>query len=206
MLALLHRVPHEKLKFNPPLESICCAAAPLPKEIVPKLQVLWPTTLMRQGWGMTETATAVTYTPARSPHGFSHTCGPILPNAEVVIVDTEKLTSIAPGKGQGELWVRGPSITLGYINNPKETKEMFNIGGEGWMRSGDEAEFEPGNVCVDGALKDAWCLCIRDRLKELIKVFPLRHGINKRYLEIKLRQRNWRMYFLRIHVLQIKLL
>jgi acyl-CoA synthetase (AMP-forming)/AMP-acid ligase II len=170
MLALLHRVPPEKLRFNPPLESICCAAAPLPKEIVPKLQAIWPTTLMRQGWGMTETATAIAYTPVRSPNGFSHTCGPILPNAEAVIVDSDKLTSVAPGKGQGELWVRGPSITKGYIDNPKETQEMFNIGGQGWMRSGDEAEFEHGNVTVDGVVKDAWCLCIRDRLKELIKV------------------------------------
>ena len=170
MLALLHRVPHEKLKFNPPLESVCCAAAPLPKEIVPKLQAIWPSTLMRQGWGMTETATAVAYTPTRSPNGFSHTCGPIMPNSEAVIIDSEKLTSVAPGEGQGELWVRGPSITLGYIDNLKETKEMFNIGGQGWMRSGDEAEFEHGKVDVNGTLKDAWCLCIRDRLKELIKV------------------------------------
>lgn len=119
---------------------------------------------------MTETATAVTFTPAGSPDGFSHTCGPVIPNAEAVIVDTEKNVSIAPGKGQGELWVRAPSITLGYIDNPKETEGMFNIGGQGWMRSGDEAEFEPGKVSVDGVVKEAWCLCIRDRLKELIKV------------------------------------
>jgi long-subunit acyl-CoA synthetase (AMP-forming) len=171
MQALLHRVPHEKLIFDRPLESVCCAAAPLPKEIVPKLQKLWPGTLMRQGWGMTETATAVAYTPARSPKEYSHTCGPILPNAEAVIIDSEKLTSIAPGEGQGELLVRGPSITLGYIDNPKETSEMFNVGGQGWMRSGDEAEFERGKVRVDGVVTETWNLCIRDRLKELIKVY-----------------------------------
>jgi 4-coumarate--CoA ligase len=174
LLALLHRVPHDKLVFNPPLDSVCCAAAPLPRDLVPKLQKLWPTTLMRQGWGMTETATAVTYTPARSPFGFSHTCGPLLPNAEAVIMDTEKLVSIAPGEGQGELWVRAPSVTLGYIGNPKETKGMFNISGQGWMRSGDEAEFERGNVNVHGKSVETWLLCIRDRLKELIKVFSLK--------------------------------
>jgi acyl-CoA synthetase (AMP-forming)/AMP-acid ligase II len=170
LLALLHRVPHEKLKFNPPLDSVCCAAAPLPMEIVPKLQNIWPTTLMRQGWGMTETSTAVTFTPARSPPGGSHTCGPVLPGAQAVIVDMEKMTSVAPGEGQGELWVRAPSITLGYIDNPKETNEMFNIGGKGWMRSGDEAEFEKAKVGVHGHVVEAWNLCIRDRLKELIKV------------------------------------
>lgn len=172
MQALLHRIPPENMNFTPPLRSICCAAAPLPKEIVPQLQKLWPTCLMRQGWGMTETATAVAFTPQGSPHGFSHTCGPILPNAEAVIVDPERGKSIAPGNGQGELWVRAPSITLGYISNPKETQEMFNIGGQGWMRSGDEAEFEMGKVLVDGVVKEEWLLCIRDRLKELIKVLP----------------------------------
>jgi long-subunit acyl-CoA synthetase (AMP-forming) len=118
---------------------------------------------------MTETATAVTMTPNGSPKSYSHTCGPIVPNAECVIIDTERLTSIAPGQGQGELWVRSPSVTLGYIDNPSETDGMFNLGGEGWMRSGDEAEFEKGQVAVNGTDQEAWLLCIRDRLKELIK-------------------------------------
>jgi acyl-CoA synthetase (AMP-forming)/AMP-acid ligase II len=122
---------------------------------------------------MTETATAVTFTPARSPPGGSHTCGPVLPGAQAIIVDTEKMTSVAPGEGQGELWVRAPSIALGYIGNPKETNGMFNIGGQGWMRSGDEAEFEKAQIAVHGHVVEAWNLCIRDRLKELIKVLPL---------------------------------
>jgi 4-coumarate--CoA ligase len=169
LLALYHRVPHSKLQFNPPLDSICCAAAPLPKDLVPHLQKIWPSTLLRQGWGMTETATGITITPSGSPKGFSHSCGPVVPNAECVIVDTETLTSIAPGQGQGELWVRSPSVTLGYIDNPSETDGMFNIGGEGWMRSGDEVEFERGTVAANGTIQEAWLLCIRDRLKELIK-------------------------------------
>jgi hypothetical protein len=49
---------------------------------------------------------------------------------------------------------------------------MFNIGGKGWMRSGDEAEFEMVKIGVHGHVVVAWNLCIRDRLKELIKVFP----------------------------------
>jgi 4-coumarate--CoA ligase len=120
---------------------------------------------------MTETATAVTCTPEGAPvTGYSHTCGPVLPNAEIVLVNTETLKSVSPGSGQGELWVRAPSVTLGYIDNPKETAEMFNIGGMGWMRTGDEAEVELGKTNVEGKIQDVWLLCIRDRLKELIKV------------------------------------
>lgn len=170
LLALLHQASPEKLQFDPPLDSVCCGAAPFPKDLVPKLQKIWPKTLIRQGWGMTETVAAVTYTPAQSPKGFSHTCGPVFPNAEVVLVDTEQLTSIAPGQGRGEIWVRASNVTLGYIDNPKETNDMFNIGGQGWMRSGDEGEFERGKVTVNGQIQETWLLCIRDRLKELIKV------------------------------------
>jgi 4-coumarate--CoA ligase len=176
LLALYHRVPHEKLNFNPPLQSICCAAAPLPKDVIPALNRLWPETLIRQGWGMTETATGVTMTSPGSPEGYNHTCGAVLPNAEIVVVDADAKKSIAPGKGQGELWVRAPSITLGYIDNQKETEEMFNIGGQRWMRSGDAAEFERGKVNVYGDIKETWLLCIRDRLKELIKVWVLLVG------------------------------
>jgi acyl-CoA synthetase (AMP-forming)/AMP-acid ligase II len=156
--------------FNPPLESICCAAAPLPKDVIPAIQKIWPGALLRQGWGMTETATGVTLTSPGSPNGWNHTCGAVVPNAEAIIVDPEKKISIAPGKGEGELWVRAPSVTLGYIDNAKETEEMFDIGGQRWMRSGDAAEFERGKVNVYGEVKETWVLCIRDRLKELIKV------------------------------------
>jgi long-subunit acyl-CoA synthetase (AMP-forming) len=65
--------------------------------------------------------------------GFSHTCGPVFPNAEVVLVDTEQLTSIAPGQRLGEIWVRASNVTMGYIDNPKETNDMINISGQGWM-------------------------------------------------------------------------
>ena len=125
---------------------------------------------------MTETAVAITLTPVPSPHGMNHTCGPLLANCEAVIVDMDNLKSVAPGKGQGELWVRSPSITLGYISNPKETNEMFNIAGQGWMRTGDEAEFEKGKVSIEGKIRDEWLLCIRDRLKELIKVLSRMKG------------------------------
>jgi hypothetical protein len=155
---------------------------------------------------MTETCVGVTLTPAGSPNGYSHTCGPVFPNAECLIVDTETLRSIAPGEGQGELWVRAASITMGYIDNAKETNEMFNIGGQGWMRSGDEAEFERGMVKVDGKITETWLLCIRDRLKELIKVYPLLKLVNGRFQGIRLPLRNWRMFLLHIRVLQINVL
>ena len=34
----------------------------------------------------------------------------------------------------GELWAKGPTISAGYWNNEKATKETFS---DGWLRTGD---------------------------------------------------------------------
>src|SRR5690606_8232637 len=57
----------------------------------------------------------------------------------------------------GELWVKGPQVMKGYLNNPKATAET--IVQDGWLRTGDVATFDE-----DGYL------FILDRVKELIKV------------------------------------
>jgi acyl-CoA synthetase (AMP-forming)/AMP-acid ligase II len=69
-----------------------------------------------------------------------------------------------PGE-EGELWVRGPQVMKGYLNNPDATAETLTEGG--WLRTGDLAVID-----ADGFM------FIRDRLKELIKFkgFPGRPG------------------------------
>lgn len=60
----------------------------------------------------------------------------------------------------GELWIRSPSVVLGYLNNEKATKETFT---DGWMRTGDEAIIRKSPKGVEHVY-------IVDRIKELIKV------------------------------------
>ncbi len=56
-----------------------------------------------------------------------------LPNLKVRIVDVETFADVVPGQ-EGEIWLKGPAITPGYLNKPEETAKAFE---EGWFRSGD---------------------------------------------------------------------
>ncbi|MCF8143863.1 MAG: acyl--CoA ligase [Deltaproteobacteria bacterium] len=64
-----------------------------------------------------------------------------LPGLEVRIVDIETFKDVVPGH-EGEIWLRGPGVTPGYWNKPKETAQAFE---KGWFRTGDL-----GKVDADG--------------------------------------------------------
>lgn len=106
-----------------------------------------------QGYGMTELSPVSHVSPKdKAKPGSS---GVALPNTECRIVNPDTLEDVVPGT-DGELWVRGPQVMAGYLNNPKATTETIVDGG--WLRTGDIAHFdEEGYVYFT------------DRLKELIK-------------------------------------
>ena len=106
-----------------------------------------------QAYGMTEMSPISHIAPAGSDRGGS--VGVAAPNTECRIVDPETMQDQGP-EGEGELWIRGPQVMKGYLNNPDATAET--IVEDGWLRTGDL-----GAIDGDGFL---W---IRDRLKELIK-------------------------------------
>ena len=107
-----------------------------------------------QGYGMTEMSPASHVT--LKDQGVPGHVGPALPSTECRIVDPETGADLGEGE-EGELWVRGPQVMLGYLNNADATAAVLDAGG--WLRTGDIAAVEPG-----GQLR------IADRLKELIKV------------------------------------
>jgi long-chain acyl-CoA synthetase len=57
---------------------------------------------------------------------------------------------------QGEVLLRGPSITSGYLNRPEETASLFDE--NGWLKTGDIGQFDTRG-----------CLKIIDRVKNLVK-------------------------------------
>lgn len=65
--------------------------------------------------------------------------GKLCPNMEAKFVDEEG-NEVPPGK-DGELWMRGPNIFKGYLNNDAATKN--SITADGWFKSGDVGHVSP---------------------------------------------------------------
>ncbi len=106
-----------------------------------------------QGYGLTETSPVTHATPMG---GFkAGSIGVLLPNTECRIVDPESGADLGLD-GDGEIWIRGAQVMMGYLNNPVAT--AATIDEEGWLHTGDI-----GHVDADGHY------FIVDRLKELIK-------------------------------------
>ncbi|MEM7724036.1 MAG: AMP-binding protein [Pseudomonadota bacterium] len=105
-----------------------------------------------QGYGMTEMSPISHMTVGGNVrHGSS---GQAVPSTECRIVHPETGVDCGPNE-EGELWVRGPQVMLGYLGRPDATAETMD--GD-WLKTGDLA-----------VIDDDGFMFIRDRLKELIK-------------------------------------
>jgi 4-coumarate--CoA ligase len=108
---------------------------------------------MLQGFGMTELAPVSHVTPLSSPR--SGASGLAVPNTLCRIVNPDSGGDMAPGE-EGELWIKGPQVMIGYLNNEQATKETLTP--DGWLKTGDVAIID----------EDGYMFIV-DRLKELIK-------------------------------------
>lgn len=141
-------------KFNlSNLRWVFSGAAPLGSEITSTLQSRLPIKV-RQGYGMTELSPVTHYTPVDGERAGK--VGLLAPSTELRIVDPATGADLAEGDA-GEVWIRGPQVMKGYLNNPEAT--ALTIDADGWLHTGDI-----GVVDVEGYLE------VVDRLKELIKV------------------------------------
>jgi thioesterase domain-containing protein/acyl carrier protein len=54
---------------------------------------------------------------------------------------------------EGDLQVRGPMVTAGYLNNPAGTEAAFTS--DGWLRTGDRGRIVDGRLTLVGRTKDS---------------------------------------------------
>ncbi|KAJ8660114.1 hypothetical protein O0I10_003973 [Lichtheimia ornata] len=108
------------------------------------------------GYGMTESCGMCSImTPEQ--FGYGHVGAPV-PCVEIKLVDVPDAGYLSTNPTpQGEVWVRGTSVTKGYWKRDDLTKETVTE--DGWLMTGDIAQWNPNGT-----------LSIIDRKKNLVKL------------------------------------
>jgi 4-coumarate--CoA ligase len=134
------------------LVQVFSGAAPLGAEIAMEAEKRIGCEVV-QGYGMTELSPVSHTTP---PGMFkAGSSGVTVSNTESRIVDPDTGEDQPFGE-RGELWVRGPQVMKGYLNNSEATAATLDS--DGWLRTGDVAIIDEDHH-----------MTIVDRVKELIK-------------------------------------
>ena len=141
-------------EFAENVRYILSAAAPLSKILVEKISLRAPKTHIWQQYGLTE-ASFCTHFGGRDESYDPEKIGWLVPGTQARLVDPESEEDVEELGRPGELYIKGPQIMQGYLNNPESTASTFD--GD-WFKTGDVA-------IVD----ETGQFQIVDRIKELIK-------------------------------------
>ena len=131
-----------------PLRLIRSSSASLPPQVMAQLEATFNAPVI-ESYGMTEAAhqMASNQLPPglRKPGSVGVAAGP-----EVGIMD-DAGELLEPGE-TGEVVIKGPNVTDGYVNNDKANAEAFT---NGWFRTGDQGYLDPeGYLWLTGRLKE----------------------------------------------------
>ncbi|MFF1303792.1 SDR family NAD(P)-dependent oxidoreductase [Streptomyces sp. NPDC058307] len=128
----------------PSLRVCVTAGAPSGPELRERVEARLGAPLL-DGYGSTETCGKIAMESPTGPR-VRGSSGAVLPGMEVRLVD--------PGTGarvvgaEGEIWVRGPGVMLGY-------RDGTGVDGDGWYRTGDLGRLgEHGYLTVTGRAND----------------------------------------------------
>ncbi len=90
-----------------------------------------------QGYGLTEASPVTHLNPPQEPRDGS--IGVPLPDTFTRVVDLQNPERTATSGEAGELWISGPQVMLGYLDNETATQEMMVTDAKGrrWLRTGD---------------------------------------------------------------------
>lgn len=125
----------KKEVFGEQFHTICSGGAYLNPAHIDLLNSYGITVL--QGYGMTECAPVISTN--RSWNINKQSVGQLMPNCEAKIVD-------------GEIWVRGSSVMMGYYQMPEQTAETLE---NGWLKTGDLGYVDDDNfVFITGRKKN----------------------------------------------------
>ena len=107
-----------------------------------------------EGYGLSETSSAVTCNPADTD-AYTGTIGLPMPNVEIRILDDDEKD--VPMGQPGEIAIKGPQVMAGYWQRPDETEKVMTK--DGFFKSGDV-----------GVMDERGYIKIVDRKKDMILV------------------------------------
>jgi 4-coumarate--CoA ligase len=128
-------------------------AAPLTKELVNALydRLKIP---VKQGYGLSETSPTTHTQPWADWNKTIGSVGTLLPYQTAKYMNDKE--EEVPAGEVGELWIKGPNVFKGYLNNPEGTANALTP--DGYFKTGDVGyQDKDGNFYIT------------DRIKELIK-------------------------------------
>ena len=122
------------------LKGIFCGgdslSAELKKKVDTFLRAHHCTEQIREGYGTTECVTASCLTPKN--YAREGSIGVPFPDTFYKIVTPGSTEEVAPGT-EGEICLCGPTVMLGYLDNPEETAQTLRRHADGnlWLHTGD---------------------------------------------------------------------
>ena len=126
--------------------------APLPLEVKRQFEQITGCKLV-EGYGLSESSPVATCN-SMSGTNKENSIGLPVPGTDITIHDLEAPHDLMPVGERGEVWIKGPQIMKGYLNQAEETADTLR---DGWLRTGDV-----------GYMDDQGHFFLVDRLKDLI--------------------------------------
>ncbi|MBM7517163.1 FadD3 family acyl-CoA ligase [Nocardioides nitrophenolicus] len=127
-------------------------AASVPETLFEQMHDVLGFETVYQAYGLTECVVATTSRHGEDPRHIAETTGPPVPGIEARIVGGDGQE--VPVGEEGEIWLRGANVMLGYFEDPESTAAAIDP--DGWFHTGDI-----------GRLDEHGCVKITDRIKDM---------------------------------------
>jgi acyl-CoA synthetase (AMP-forming)/AMP-acid ligase II len=130
--------------------TVGSGGAVFPPELVRELSRRFPRVRLGNGYGMSETVGLGTLTGGELFVTVPDSVGPAQPTVEVQIRDSRGV--ILPQGQTGEIFLRSPSVFLGYWDDPAATRAVLDA--DRWYRTGDFGRVSDGLLFLESRRRD----------------------------------------------------
>ncbi|MEU0948700.1 class I adenylate-forming enzyme family protein [Streptomyces canus] len=131
------------------LHRVMSGAEPLPAGLTDRLHEALPGCSITQAYGMTEMpliAAFITPEEGRTHPGCTGRA------SSITTLGVQRPDGAIVFEGDGEIVLRSPATTIGYLNRPEENETAFH---DGWFHTGDSGHLDAqGYLTVTGRTKD----------------------------------------------------